>query len=205
MKQQRSSTNSKKVNGDDGAETIRFAVGECPLGLVLMAASEKGVCALFMGDEAELLVEDLRVRFPDAQFIESERDLEPVMAKVTRLFEMPGIDLDLPLDARGTDFQQKVWRALRQIPAGSTTSYTEIAKRIGLPKAVRAVAQACAANPVALVIPCHRVVRSDGGLSGFRWGVERKRALLERESRVPVKKDQDRDSRRVFLSQSSAS
>jgi len=166
-----------------GANTaIRFAIGECSLGAILVAASERGVCAILMGDDPAALARDLQDRFPRAELIGDDKGFEEVVAKVVGFVEVPGIGLDLPLDVRGTAFQQRVWQALRQIPAGSTLSYTELAKRIGSPKSVRAVAQACAANAIAVAIPCHRVVRNDGTLSGYRWGVERKRALLEKEA-----------------------
>ena len=161
---------------------IRFAVGECTLGTILVAATDKGVCAILLGDDANALVRDLQNRFPRADFVGGDGDFEQTVAQVVGFVEAPALGLDLPLDVRGTVFQQRVWQALRAIPAGSTASYTEIAERVGSPKAVRAVAQACAANAIAVAIPCHRVVRSDGALSGYRWGVERKRALLEREA-----------------------
>jgi AraC family transcriptional regulator of adaptative response/methylated-DNA-[protein]-cysteine methyltransferase len=164
------------------AARIRFAVGECSLGSILVAQSERGVCAILLGDDPEALVRDLQDRFPKAELIGGDREFEKLVARVIGLIERPGQGLDLPLDVRGTAFQQRVWQALRTIPAGMTTTYTEIARRIGAPRSVRAVAQACGANPVAVAIPCHRVVRRDGGLSGYRWGVERKRALLDREA-----------------------
>ncbi len=166
--------------GGDGAD-IRFAVGECSLGAILVARSERGVCAILMGDDPEALTRELQDRFPRANLIGGDKGFEQVVAQVVGFVEAPGAGLDLPLDVRGTAFQKRVWQALRRIPAGKTVSYTELAKRIGLPKSVRAVAGACAANPIAVAIPCHRVVRHDGGLSGYRWGVERKRALIERE------------------------
>jgi AraC family transcriptional regulator, regulatory protein of adaptative response / methylated-DNA-[protein]-cysteine methyltransferase len=167
--------------GGDG-ETIRFAVGECSLGSVLVAATGQGVCAILLGDDPDALVQDLQRRFSKAQLVGGDAEFEKLVAKVVGLVESPGQGLNLPLDVRGTVFQQRVWQALREIPAGSTVSYSQVAARIGAPKAVRAVAQACASNAVAVAIPCHRVVRRDGGLSGYRWGVERKRALLEREA-----------------------
>ena len=162
--------------------TIRFAVGQSSLGAILVAASEKGVCAIQFGEDPDALLRTLQDRFPKAQLIGGDERFEQLVARVVGLIETPAQALDLPLDVRGTAFQQQVWRALRDIPAGSTASYAEIAARIGQPKAVRAVAQACAANEIAVAIPCHRVVRRDGSLSGYRWGVERKRALLTRES-----------------------
>jgi AraC family transcriptional regulator of adaptative response/methylated-DNA-[protein]-cysteine methyltransferase len=161
---------------------IRFAVGECSLGSILVARSELGVCAILLGDDPDALARDLQDRFPRATLIGGDAEFEQLVAQVVGFVEAPGLGLDLPLDVQGTAFQQRVWQALQEIPAGSTASYTEIASRIGSPKAVRAVAQACAANALAVAIPCHRVVRNDGGLSGYRWGVERKRALLQREA-----------------------
>ena len=134
-----------------------------------------------MGDDPDALAKDLQDRFPKANLIGGDRDFERLVAKVVGFIEAPKVGLDLPLDVRGTAFQQRVWQALREIPVGSTASYSEIADRIGLPKAIRAVGQACALNAIAIAIPCHRVVRSNGNLSGYRWGVERKRALLKRE------------------------
>lgn len=162
--------------------TIHFAVGTCFLGRVLVAATDKGICGIMLGDDPAALKRDLEDRFPHAQLVGGDRDFQRLVARVVALVEAPGQALDLPLDVRGTAFQQRVWQALREIPPGSTASYTEIARRIGAPKAVRGVASACAANPVAVAIPCHRVVRSDGALAGYRWGIERKRALLEREA-----------------------
>ncbi len=162
---------------------IKFAVGECSLGSILVAASEKGVCAIQFGDDPDVLARDLQDRFPQAQIIGGDQDFERLIARVVGMVEAPGAGFDLPLELRGTAFQHRVWTALRDIPPGSTASYREIAQRIGNPKAVRAVARACAANPVAVAIPCHRVVRNDGALSGYRWGVERKRALLLREAK----------------------
>jgi AraC family transcriptional regulator of adaptative response/methylated-DNA-[protein]-cysteine methyltransferase len=166
--------------GGSGA-TIRFAIGACSLGAILVAATGKGICAILMGDDPDLLVRDLQDRFPHAELRGAEADFEATVAKVVGLVESPGIGLDLPLDVRGTAFQQRVWQALRAIPSGSTVSYAELAQRVGLPAGARAIAGACAANPVAVAIPCHRVVRQDGSISGYRWGVERKAALLKRE------------------------
>lgn len=163
---------------------IRFAIGECSLGSILVAQSERGVCAILLGDDPEALARDLQDRFPRATLIGGDPEFERLVSRVVGFVEAPGLGLDLPLDVRGTAFQQRVWQALREIPAGSTVSYAELASRIGAPKSVRAVAQACAANALAVAIPCHRVVRNDGGLSGYRWGVERKRALLKREARA---------------------
>ena len=155
---------------------------QASLGAMLVAATDKGVCAILLGDDPEALVRDLQDRFPRAEFDGGDADFERMVAQVVGFVEAPGQRLDLPLDIRGTAFQQKVWAALSAIPAGRTATYTEIARAIGQPKAVRAVAQACGANPLAIAIPCHRVVRSDGDLSGYRWGVERKRKLIDREA-----------------------
>jgi AraC family transcriptional regulator, regulatory protein of adaptative response / methylated-DNA-[protein]-cysteine methyltransferase len=157
-------------------------IGECSLGSILVARSEKGVCAILLGDDPGTLAGDLQDRFPNAELIGGDKGFETLVAKVVGFVEAPATGLDLPLDMRGTAFQQRVWQALREIPAGKTASYADVAKRIGAPKSVRAVAGACAANAIAVAIPCHRVVRTDGALSGYRWGVARKRALLKRES-----------------------
>jgi AraC family transcriptional regulator of adaptative response/methylated-DNA-[protein]-cysteine methyltransferase len=161
--------------------SIRFAIAQCSLGALLVAQSERGVCAILLGDDPEALLHDLQDKFPKAELIGADAEFEQWVAKVVGFIEAPALGLDLPLDLRGTAFQERVWQALRSIPAGSTASYAEIAQRIGAPRAVRAVAQACAANSLAVAVPCHRVVRSDGNLSGYRWGVERKQALLARE------------------------
>lgn len=163
-------------------EDIRFAVGQCSLGAILVASSTKGVVAILLGDDPDLLVRDLQDQFPQAHLIGGEKDYESRVARVIGFVEAPRLGLDLPLDVRGTAFQQRVWRALREIPAGKTATYADIACRIAAPKSVRAVAGACAANRIAVAIPCHRVIRRDGSLSGYRWGVERKRILLDRES-----------------------
>jgi AraC family transcriptional regulator of adaptative response/methylated-DNA-[protein]-cysteine methyltransferase len=168
---------------DGGANTaIHFAIGECSLGSILVAKSERGVCAVLIGDDPLQLMRDLQDQFPKANLIGGESGYEDMVAKVVGLIEKPGVGLDLPLDIRGTAFQQRVWKALQQIPVGSTASYADIAKSIGMPKAVRAVAHACGANSLAVAIPCHRVIRNDGALSGYRWGVERKQALLDRQA-----------------------
>jgi AraC family transcriptional regulator of adaptative response/methylated-DNA-[protein]-cysteine methyltransferase len=168
---------------DGGADTqIHFAIGQTSLGAVLVAQSARGVCAISLGEDPGALLEDLQDRFPKARLVGADAQFEAVVARVVGLVEAPGAGLDLPLDLRGTVFQLRVWQALREVPPGSTVSYAELARRIGAPRAVRAVAGACGANPVAVAVPCHRVVRSDGGLSGYRWGVERKRELLHRES-----------------------
>ncbi len=166
-----------------GANTaIRFAIGECSLGAILVAASDRGVCAILLGDDPGKLARDLQDRFPQAALVGGDAEFEGLVARVVGFVEAPGVGLDLPLDVRGTAFQERVWTALRGIPAGSTVSYADLAAGLGSPRSVRAVAQACAANTLAVAIPCHRVVRSDGALSGYRWGVERKRALLDREA-----------------------
>jgi AraC family transcriptional regulator of adaptative response/methylated-DNA-[protein]-cysteine methyltransferase len=166
-----------------GAQTdVRFAVGECSLGLILVAQSERGICAIFLGDEPDALVRELQDQFPNANLIGGDAGFEQLVAKVVGFVEAPKRGLDLPLDVRGTAFQQRVWQSLGKIPAGSTASYTDVAKLIGSPRSVRAVAQACGANKLAVVIPCHRVVRNDGALSGYRWGIERKCALLKKEA-----------------------
>ncbi|HSH96821.1 MAG: bifunctional DNA-binding transcriptional regulator/O6-methylguanine-DNA methyltransferase Ada [Methylophilaceae bacterium] len=163
---------------------IRFALGECELGAILVAATDKGICAISLGDDAELLLRELQDQFPQAEIIGGDADFEQMIAKVVGLLENPADKIDLPLDIQGTAFQRKVWQVLSEIPSGTTLSYREIAARIGSPKAVRAVGHACASNRIALVIPCHRVVRTDGGLSGYRWGIDRKRALLLKESKA---------------------
>jgi AraC family transcriptional regulator of adaptative response/methylated-DNA-[protein]-cysteine methyltransferase len=176
-------TPSKYRSGGVG-EDIRFAVGQSTLGAILVASSAKGVAAILMGEDPDALVRDLQDRFPRARLLGADADYEQLVAQVVGMIEAPQIGLDLPLDVRGTAFQQRVWRALRDIPAGRTVSYAEVAQAIGRPKAVRAVAGACAANNIAVAIPCHRVVRNDGSLSGYAWGVERKQALIKREAAV---------------------
>jgi AraC family transcriptional regulator of adaptative response/methylated-DNA-[protein]-cysteine methyltransferase len=168
--------------GGDG-EQIHFAVAACSLGALLVASTGKGICCILLGDDPELLVRDLQDRFPKAELIGAEPGFEATIAQVVGFVEAPRIGFDLPLDVRGTAFQQRVWQALRQIPAGQTVGYAELAARLGMPQGARAVAGACAANPVAVAIPCHRVVRNDGSISGYRWGIERKRTLLEREAK----------------------
>lgn len=165
-----------------GGESIRFAVAQCSLGSILVASSEKGVCSILLGNDPHALAIDLQDRFPKAKLVGADSAYETLVAKVIGFVEAPALGLDLPLDIRGTAFQQRVWQALREIPAGTTRSYSEIANTIGSPRSVRAVAGACAANAIAVAIPCHRVVRTDGNLSGYRWGVERKQALLHREA-----------------------
>lgn len=160
---------------------IRFAIGECSLGSILVAQSHRGICAILLGDDPEALARDFQDQFRQASLVGADNDFEQMIANVVGFIESPNLGLDLPLDMRGTAFQQRVWLALKDIPPGSTASYAQIAQRIGAPKSFRAVAMACGANQLAVAIPCHRVVRSDGGLSGYRWGVERKQQLLDRE------------------------
>ncbi|MBS1989055.1 MAG: bifunctional DNA-binding transcriptional regulator/O6-methylguanine-DNA methyltransferase Ada [Cyanobacteria bacterium SZAS LIN-3] len=164
---------------------IYFAAGQCSLGAFVVAMSDKGICAILLGDEPESLVDDLQNRFPRATLIGGNEKFEETIAAVVQLIENPAAGqaaLNLPLDIRGTAFQQKVWKALTRIPAGTTITYSELATRIGAPEAVRAVASACGANALAVAIPCHRVVRRGGGLAGYRWGIERKKSLLDREA-----------------------
>ncbi|CAP54413.1 putative regulatory protein ada (Regulatory protein of adaptative response) [Gluconacetobacter diazotrophicus PA1 5] len=178
-------------------ERIRFAVGQCSLGAILVASSARGVVAILIDDDPNTLVRDLQARFPRAELIGGDEEYERHVALVVGFVEAPGIGLDLPLDIRGTAFQHRVWSALRDIPAGQTVTYADIARRIGQPQAVRAVAGACAANRIAVAIPCHRVVRNDGALSGYRWGVDRKRILIDRErtaAPVPSARPEGRSS-----------
>jgi AraC family transcriptional regulator of adaptative response/methylated-DNA-[protein]-cysteine methyltransferase len=166
----------------EAGTNIFFTIGECSLGPVLVAQSVRGVCSILIGEDPTRLARDLRHQFPKANLVARENDQEELVAQVAGLIEKPGAGLDLPLDVRGTAFQQLVWDALQRIPPGSTATYKDIARQIGTPGAVRAVARACGANALAVAIPCHRVIRNDGTLSGYRWGVERKRALLAREA-----------------------
>lgn len=172
----------QSFRGGGKGEVIRFAIGKCSLGSILVASSEKGVCCITLGDDPDFLVADLQKRFRNAEFIGGDAEFERIVAQVVDFVEAPKCGLDLPLDIRGTAFQQRVWQALCEIPLGATVSYSDVAEKIGNPKSVRAVAGACAANSIAVAIPCHRVVRTDGNLSGYRWGVDRKRALLDRET-----------------------
>jgi AraC family transcriptional regulator of adaptative response/methylated-DNA-[protein]-cysteine methyltransferase len=161
---------------------MTFAVGETSLGAILVASSAKGVVSILLGDDPRALVRNLQDRFPDARLIGADRDYENLVARVVGFVETPGSALNVPVDVRGTAFQRRVWQALQAIPVGKKLTYADVARRIGSPKAVRAVAGACAANNLAVAIPCHRVVRTDGSLSGYAWGVERKRVLLDREA-----------------------
>lgn len=166
---------------DANKAQIRYATNRCSLGAILVASTDKGVCAILLGDQPGPLVSNLRERFPNDQLVVDNEGLDRLVAKVVKFVESPRAGINIPLDTHGTEFQQRVWSALQDIPVGKTVTYTDVASRIGAPRSVRAVASACAANAIAVAIPCHRVVRSDGGLSGYRWGVTRKRALLARE------------------------
>jgi AraC family transcriptional regulator, regulatory protein of adaptative response / methylated-DNA-[protein]-cysteine methyltransferase len=170
------------TGGDASDELIRFAIGECSLGSTLAAVTDKGICAILLGDNSRILRRELPEHFKAARLIESDQDLRQLMAKVVQLVESPWLGVDLTFDLRGTSFERRVWQALRKIPAGSTASYTDIAERVGEPTKAFAVAEACAANMLAVAIPCHRVVRKSGALAGYRWGFKRKRALLDREA-----------------------
>jgi AraC family transcriptional regulator, regulatory protein of adaptative response / methylated-DNA-[protein]-cysteine methyltransferase len=165
------------------AATIGFAIAPCSLGFVIIAVSEQLIRSIMVGDDPEMLMSDLQNQFPNHAIELNENDDDGLVAKVVDLIERPDKALELPLEIRGTDFQMRVWDALQQVPAGTTVSYTFLAEQIGAPYAVRAVAQACAANPLAVAVPCHRAVGANGDLAGYRWGIERKRALLEREAR----------------------
>lgn len=171
---------SEALKGGSGT-TLRFAVAPCSLGFVLAAVSDKGVAAIELGDDRETLAREFEHRFPQAERVAGDRQFERRLRKIVSFVDRPARGLDLPLDIRGTAFQQRVWRELLKVEPGTTTTYAEIAKRIGAAQAVRAVASAIAANNVAVAIPCHRVIRTDGSLSGYRWGTERKRKLLDRE------------------------
>jgi len=162
--------------------TLLYAVGAASLGAVLVARSQRGVCAVFLGDDPAALVRQLRDQFPRAQLLPAGPGFARLVARVVALVEDPAAKLALPLDLQGTAFQLRVWRALRALPPGATLSYAGLARRLGRPTAARAVAAACAANPLAVAVPCHRVVASDGALAGYRWGLARKQALLQRES-----------------------
>jgi len=181
-------------------ETIRFAHGTCSLGSVLVAATARGICAISLGDAPAALQADLRMRFPRAELAPADTKFARLVRQVVALIETPERSTALPLDIRGTAFQQRVWQALNRIPVGSRMSYAELARRIGAPNAVRAVGHACAANTIAVAIPCHRAVRSDGTLAGYRWGIERKQVLLERE-RKAAHGDGRRAGRRVGKSE----
>ena len=177
-------TPSEYRGGGNGV-AIRYAITSCPLGLVLVAGTARGICSVRFGDVRVKLERELRQDFPKAVFEKPDRAFDAWVTAIVEHVKHPAGRIDLPLDIRGTAFQQRVWQALREIPVGQTASYREVAARIGHPSAVRAVARACATNPVAAIVPCHRVIRSDGGLSGYRWGVGRKRQLLKREGTMP--------------------
>lgn len=164
--------------------TIAYAIGESPIGKILAARSDIGVCAILIGSDADTLEQDLANRFPGKILAKDEAALRDDLAAIARFIEMPGVGFDLPLDLRHGTFQQRVWEAFRSIPCGATTTYTALARRLGQPNGARAVATACAANSIALGIPCHRIVRADGTLAGYRWGVGRKRALLDKEATI---------------------
>lgn len=178
----------KAFRSKGAQQTIRFAIAECSLGSLLVASTEKGVCCVLLGDDAQVLAQDLQQRFSAAELVGADPQYESTVARVVALVEQPRLGLKLPLDIQGTAFQQRVWQALQTIPAGSTLSYSELARQLGMPQAARAVASAIAANPIAVAVPCHRVVRNDGSISGYRWGVERKRALLLRETQQALQK-----------------
>jgi AraC family transcriptional regulator of adaptative response/methylated-DNA-[protein]-cysteine methyltransferase len=165
------------------AATIGFAIAPCSLGFVIIAVSEQLIRSIMVGDDPEMLVSDLQNQFPNDAIEVNQNDDAGLVAKVLDLIEHPDQGVALPIDVRGTDFQMRVWDALKKVPAGTTVSYTFLAEQIGAPNAVRAVAQACAANPLAVAIPCHRAVRANGDLAGYRWGIDRKRSLLEREAK----------------------
>ena len=171
------------VTASPPGEILRFSTAECSLGMVLVAVSAVGICSIILGEEGAALERILHGRLPQARLIPAAPEGVEWLAKVVHLIESPAQPHGLPLDVRGTVFQKRVWSALCEIPTGTTLSYAQVAEKIGCPTAVRAIAGACAANHIAIVIPCHRVIRSDGKLSGYRWGVDRKRTLLEREAR----------------------
>jgi len=164
-------------------EHIRYAIAPCALGWIVVAATRKGICAIEFGDGPQMLAERVRTRFPQAEFEPPDDAFDRWLVRLLTYIEQPRGVLDLPLDVQGTVLQRRVWQALQAIPAGQTISYGELAEHLGQPKAHRAVAHACAANPVAVAIPCHRAVRADGRLTGFRWGIARKAALLRREKK----------------------
>ena len=174
-------TKHSKVSDTGHDNEICFAVSLCALGTVLAARNRHGICAISLGDDQDTLVHDLQEMFPKASLHDSGAELRPLMSQLVAFIDAPTPECHLTLDVHGTAFQERVWQELSKIPPGATASYTEIAERIGLPKSVRAVANACGANRLAVVIPCHRIVRRDGSITGYRWGTERKRDLLQRE------------------------
>ena len=173
---------TSKTYKSSTVNNIQFVTGQCILGTILVACNQRGICLISLGNDPDTLVKELQDRFPGSSLIAGNQKHEQLLTRVTEFLEHPTTRLDLPLDIHGTAFQQRVWNALSDIPVGKTASYSEIAKRIGSPESTRAVARACATNNIAVAIPCHRVVKSDGSLSGYRWGVDRKRALLLREN-----------------------
>jgi AraC family transcriptional regulator of adaptative response/methylated-DNA-[protein]-cysteine methyltransferase len=168
-------------DGETATEVIQFRISQGSLGWILIASSAKGICAVILGEDRRVLTVDLRDRFPRAKLIAGDPEFERMAEKVVRAVDAPESRLNLPLDLRRTPFQQHVWQVLREIPLGSTASYQEIARKIGMSKTAQDVAEVCGTNPLAVIVPCHRVIRSDGGLAGYHWGIKRKRALLERE------------------------
>jgi len=172
------------TRAEAAADTIAYAISECALGLVLVARSISGVCAVLIGNDRDVLETDLTARFPNAVLVANEVIVRDDLAKVIRFADKPAEGLHLELDLRGTPFQRRVWEKLRAIPVGRTVTYSELARWVGPLTSARAVASACAANPIALAIPCHRVVRGTGALAGYRWGIERKRALIEKEAKA---------------------
>jgi AraC family transcriptional regulator of adaptative response/methylated-DNA-[protein]-cysteine methyltransferase len=177
---------AKSFRNRGKGERIRFGTARCALGWVLVAATDKGICATTLGDEPKSLVEALELRFSNAALVR-DRSLSALVRKVAAYIGAPHMQFDLPLDLRGTLFQKRVWHALREIPAGTTLTYTQLAQHLNAPTSARAVARACACNPIAVMVPCHRVVAADGALAGYRWGLERKRKLLARESEARPK------------------
>lgn len=171
----------KKFKSGGKNEVIYFSIGKCSLGSFLVAKSAKGLCRISINNDPEVLIKELQDAFSHAELIGGDAEFDLIVAKVVGLIEHPGNDTELPLDIRGTAFQQKVWKALREIPAGETVTYSYIAQKIGMPKSYRAVANACGANKLAVAVPCHRVVRNDGSLGGYRWGLDRKKVLINRE------------------------
>ena len=177
-------TPSVSIDTGSATEEIRFAVGHTSLGAILVASSTKGIASILLGDDPHELVRNLQDRFANARLSGGDRHYESLVARVGGFIDRPETGLNVTVDIRGTAFQRRVWQQLQEIPVGKKVTYAEVARRIGLPKAVRAVAGACAANTLAVAIPCHRVVRTDGSLSGYAWGIERKRVLLDREARL---------------------
>jgi AraC family transcriptional regulator of adaptative response/methylated-DNA-[protein]-cysteine methyltransferase len=180
---------SSKRRTSGASPAIHFAIDECSLGSILVAASNRGICAVLLGGDPDSLARDLHKQFPHATPVGNDRAFEEILGKVVALVEAPAVGVDLPLDLRGTAFQQRVWRALRKVPMGSTVTYADIARQIGAPQSVRGVAQACMANMLAVAIPCHRVVKKNGDFSGYRWGADRQRTLLDREAGRPGRVD----------------